>query len=149
MEGQREFAKLANGRVVPGSGAAGGDFSNDVHLRNGWQAEVKRFRTGEKTLYDWLQDEREKPDIVAFRADRMPWVVAMLAPRFVALTAVQMAAMELLDTLDDDFPDPVYFEDFMEAAAGLRKAVMNSTRKELQGKGVHTVVIDEGHNAGG
>ena len=37
------------------------------------------------TLYSWLEDERERPDIVAFRADRKPWLVAMPLDVFLKL----------------------------------------------------------------
>lgn len=135
MEGQREFAKLINGAVVPGSGAAGGDFSNDVHMPNGWQAEVKRFQTGEKTLYDWLMDERERPDIVAMRADRAPWIVAMWGPKFKALMNVQIAALELLQLTEDGLPVPGSYEEFTAAVGRLNTALLQSTRKAVQEEG--------------
>jgi len=36
-------------------------------------------------LYGWLEDDRERPDIVAFRADRKPWIVAMPVETFLKL----------------------------------------------------------------
>lgn len=83
--GEREFAELTGGKRVPLSGAIGGEYSNDVKLPNGWQVEVKRRAEMEKTLYSWILDEREKPDCVAFRADRMPWIVAMTLEKFLLL----------------------------------------------------------------
>lgn len=74
--GEREFAELVGGRRVPLSGAVEG-YSNDVELPNGMKAEVKRRKSGFKQIYDWVFDEREKPDIVAIRTDRQPWIVAM------------------------------------------------------------------------
>lgn len=83
--GENEFAHLTNGKRVPLSGALGGELSNDVILPNGLKVEVKRRKEMEKTLYSWLLDEREKPDAVAFRADRMPWVVCMTLDKFLKL----------------------------------------------------------------
>lgn len=79
--GEREFAKLTGGLRVPMSGAMEG-FSNDVILPNGMKAEVKRRKEMEKTLYGWILDERENPDLVAFRADNKPWIVAMTLDKF-------------------------------------------------------------------
>ncbi len=79
MRGEREFAELVGGRRVPLSGAQRG-FENDVVVPTSigdLRAEVKRRKSGFSTLYGWLEDERERPDIVAFRADRKPWIVAM------------------------------------------------------------------------
>lgn len=81
--GEKEFSDLMGGQRVPLSGAVDGEqFSNDVILPNGWKAEVKRRKEMEKTLYGWILDERENPDIVAFRADRMPWIVCMKVEKF-------------------------------------------------------------------
>lgn len=79
--GELEFAKLVGGHRVPLSGAVEG-YGNDVVLPNGMKAEVKRRASGFKTLYEWVLDEREKPDIVAFRADRKPWLVTMTAEKY-------------------------------------------------------------------
>jgi hypothetical protein len=84
--GEREFADLTSGKRVPLSGALGGEYTNDVVLPNGWRVEVKRRKEMEKTLYSWILDEREKPDAVAFRADRKPWVVCMTLEKFLELT---------------------------------------------------------------
>lgn len=70
---------------MPLSGALGGEFSNDVTAPNGWSIEIKRRKDAFKTLYEWILDEREKPDAVAFRADRKPWIVAMTAEKFIEL----------------------------------------------------------------
>jgi hypothetical protein len=64
------------------SGALGGEFTNDVVAPNGWRCEVKRRASAFKTIYAWVQDTREKPDAVAFRADRMPWLVVMHVEKF-------------------------------------------------------------------
>lgn len=85
MRGEREFAELVGGRRVPLSGAQRG-FENDVLIETSvgtLRAEVKRRKSGFKVLYDWLEDER--PDIVAFRADRKPWLVAMPLEMFLKL----------------------------------------------------------------
>lgn len=83
--GEREFAKLTGGEKMPLSGAMGGSFSNDVVLPNGMKAEVKRRAKGFTKLYEWIEDEREKPDLVAFRADRKQWVISMTLPKFLEL----------------------------------------------------------------
>lgn len=76
-----EFAKLIDGVKVPHSGALGGEYSNDVKGM-GLQWEVKARGTGFKTLYDWVLDEREKPDAVALKVDRKPWLVVMTLEKF-------------------------------------------------------------------
>ncbi|MDK8182083.1 hypothetical protein [Paenibacillus sp. UMB4589-SE434] len=79
--GEREFAELVGGQRVPLSGAMDG-YWNDVKLPNGMEAEVKRRKGGFNQLYQWVLDEREKPDIVAIRTDRRPWLVAMTLETF-------------------------------------------------------------------
>ncbi|SDI15449.1 hypothetical protein SAMN05192534_12349 [Alteribacillus persepolensis] len=78
---EREFAELMNGEKVPQSGAAGGNFSNDVRAL-GLEWEVKAKKDGWKTIYKWLEDEREKPDALALKADRKDWLVVMKAEDF-------------------------------------------------------------------
>lgn len=78
--GELEFAKLIGGKRVPLSGAQDG-FENDV-IGLGMKWEVKRRKDGFKTLYKWIEDEREKPDALAIRADRKPWLVVMTLDRF-------------------------------------------------------------------
>lgn len=80
--GESEFAKLTGGKRQVLSGALGGEFSNDVILPNGWKAEVKRRKSGFKTLYDWIEDTRENPDCVAIRVDRKQWIVSMTLDKF-------------------------------------------------------------------
>lgn len=92
--GEREFAMLTGGERVPLSGIMEG-YTNDVELPNGWKAEVKRRKEMEKTLYGWILNEREKPDIVAFRADRMPWIVAMKLEKFQYLLDCEKELKEL------------------------------------------------------
>jgi len=87
MRGEREFAELVSGRRIPLSGAQNG-FENDVEVPTPIgtiRAEVKRRKGGFSTLYGWLEDERERPDIVAFRADRKPWLVTMTLETFLKL----------------------------------------------------------------
>lgn len=76
---EREFAKLIGGTRVPLSGAMGGAYSNDVTggLFGDLRVEVKARADGWKQIYDWLLDEREKPDILALKADKKPWLVVM------------------------------------------------------------------------
>lgn len=81
--GEREFAKLTGGKRVPLSGAMEG-YSNDV-IAYDLQFEVKRRKGGFKTLYDWIEDEREKPDGLAIRTDGKQWLVCMTLERFDAL----------------------------------------------------------------
>lgn len=77
---EREFAKLINGHRVPLSGAQEG-YANDV-IGLGLAWEVKRRQSGFKQIYDWLNDEREKPDALALRADRQEWIVCMTLEKF-------------------------------------------------------------------
>lgn len=87
IRGEREFAELVGGRRVPLSGAQRG-YENDVEIPTPagvLRAEVKRRKGGFSTLYGWLEDEREKPDVVAFRADRKDWLVCMPAETFLKL----------------------------------------------------------------
>lgn len=86
-KGQRrelEFSKLINGVKMPLSGALGGEFSNDVRGL-GLEFEVKARKNGFKTLYTWLEDEREKPDALALKADRKDWLVVMKLDKFMEL----------------------------------------------------------------
>lgn len=87
-----EFAKLVGGIKVPLSGASGGEFSNDVQIPykgKTIKAEVKRRAGGFKVAYDWIEDERENPDIVAYRADRKQWIVMMTLDKFKELTGIE------------------------------------------------------------
>jgi len=80
--GEKEFADLIGGKRVPLSGALGGEFTNDVVAPNSWRIEVKRRASAFATIYSWVEDQREKPDAVAFRADRKPWLVVMTVDKF-------------------------------------------------------------------
>lgn len=80
QRGEREFAKLIGGHRVPLSGAQEG-YSNDV-IGLGLAWEVKRRKSGFKTLYEWIEDEREKPDAVALRTDNKQWIVCMTLDKF-------------------------------------------------------------------
>ena len=87
LRGEREFAELVGGRRVPLSGAQRG-YENDVEIptpTGTLRAEVKRRKGGFTTLYSWLEDERERPDVVAVRADRKGWLVCMSAETFLKL----------------------------------------------------------------
>jgi hypothetical protein len=77
------------------SGALGGEFTNDVVAPNSWRIEVKRRASAFKTIYDWVLDTRESPDAVAFRADRMPWLVVMTVEKFNELLDAARYADEL------------------------------------------------------
>jgi hypothetical protein len=81
--GEWEFAKLTNGKRVPLSGSVAG-YNHDVILPNGWSVEVKRKKTGFKTIYNWM--ENSQPDLLAFRADHKPWLVVMELEKFLELT---------------------------------------------------------------
>jgi hypothetical protein len=80
QRGEREFAKLIGGLRVPLSGAQEG-YGNDV-IGLGLEWEVKRRKSGFKTLYEWVEDEREKPDAVALRTDNNQWLVCMTLDKF-------------------------------------------------------------------
>lgn len=77
---EREFAELIGGLRVPLSGAQKG-YANDVEGM-GLSWEVKARKDGFKTIYDYVLDEREKPDAVALKADRKPWLVVMTLDKF-------------------------------------------------------------------
>lgn len=77
---EREFAKLIGGHRVPLSGAQQG-YANDV-IGLGLAWEVKRRKAGFKQLYEWIEDEREKPDAVALRTDNKQWIVCMTLDKF-------------------------------------------------------------------
>ncbi|CDQ22593.1 hypothetical protein [Halobacillus karajensis] len=77
---EREFADLIGGRRTPLSGAVEG-FPNDVEGM-GLSWEVKARKNGFKTLYDWIEDERESPDALALKADRKQWLVCMTLEQF-------------------------------------------------------------------
>lgn len=91
--GERELAELLGGRRIPLSGAMRG-YANDVELPNGMKVEVKRRANGFKQLYDWVYDEREKPDMVAIRTDRKPWIIAMPIETYIKLTEGDGAHVE-------------------------------------------------------
>jgi hypothetical protein len=80
---EREFAKLIGGARVPLSGAQEGYFNDVKGLGLEW--EIKRRKSGFKTIYDILEDQREKPDALAFRTDRKDWVVCMKLNQFMEL----------------------------------------------------------------
>ena len=80
---EREAARLLGGVRVPLSGAAGGVFSSDVLLPNGWRVEVKARGAGWATLHRWL----DGADVLALKADREPWLVVMPLATLMALLA--------------------------------------------------------------
>lgn len=80
---EREFAKAIDGIRIPLSGAQDG-FGNDVQGL-GLKWEVKARKNGFQTLYKWLEDEREKPDALALKADRKQWLVVLPLDRFLEL----------------------------------------------------------------
>ena len=73
-----EFAQLCGGQRVPLSGAAGGEFCEDVLMPNGWRAQVKSRADGFKTLYSALGNA----DVLALKADRKAWLIVMTADQF-------------------------------------------------------------------
>ncbi|MGG3808765.1 hypothetical protein [Geobacillus thermodenitrificans] len=81
---EREFAKIIQGERIPLSGAVGGRFGNDVEGL-GLRFEVKARKKGFQTLYKWLEDEREKPDALALKADRKDWLVVMKLEKLLEL----------------------------------------------------------------
>ena len=85
---EREFAKLIGGLRVPLSGAQE-CFSNDVEGL-GLKWEVKARKDGFKTIYDWILDERERPDALALKADRKPWLVVMALEKFMEFVGEEL-----------------------------------------------------------
>lgn len=85
---EREFCELTGGKRVPLSGAVGGEFANDVIL-NDKRVEVKARKDGFKELYKWLLDERAKPDLLALKADRKPWLVVITLDEYMRLQSDQ------------------------------------------------------------
>lgn len=80
---EREFAALVGGKRVPLSGAQEG-YENDVEgLEMKW--EVKARKDGFKQIYKWIEDEREKPDALALKADRKDWLVVMKLDKFLEI----------------------------------------------------------------
>lgn len=51
----------------------------------GLEWEVKARKSGFKTLYDWIEDEREQPDAVALKVDNKPWLVCMTLDKFLEI----------------------------------------------------------------
>lgn len=80
---EREFAKLIGGHRVPLSGAQE-HYGNDV-IGMGLKFEVKARKEGFKQIYDWINDEREKPDALALKADRKDWLVVLPLNKFMEL----------------------------------------------------------------
>lgn len=80
---EREFAALIGGRRVPLSGAQEG-YENDVEGL-GMKWEVKARKDGFKQIYNWINDEREKPDALALKADRKDWLVVMKLDKFLEI----------------------------------------------------------------
>lgn len=78
---EREFAALVGGQRVPLSGAAGGEFGEDVLMPNGWRVQVKARADGWRTLYADLGEA----DLLALKADRRPWLVVLPVGAFLKL----------------------------------------------------------------
>jgi len=90
-EGENEVVQLLakygiESERMPLSGALGGKYRNDVKLSlEGKRAEVKRRKSGLKTVYSWLEQDNcnylfFKPD-----GDRNKWIVIMPLLEFVEL----------------------------------------------------------------
>lgn len=77
-----QFARLVGGQRIPLSGAAGGQFREDVLLPNGWRAQVKAKADGFRMLYSALAGDA---DVLALKADRKPWLVVLPEERFLEL----------------------------------------------------------------
>ncbi len=90
-EGENEIVQLLakygiESERMPLSGALGGKYANDVKLSlGGKRAEVKRRKSGLKTIYSWL--EQDNANFLFFRpdGDRNKWIVAMPLLEFVDL----------------------------------------------------------------
>lgn len=70
---EREAAALLGGERVPLSGSAGGSFTGDLLLPNGWKVECKARADGWRTLYAQL----DGVDVLALKADRRPWLAVL------------------------------------------------------------------------
>ena len=68
--GEREVAAIMGARKISRMYQPG----PDLQMADGRWVEVKRRKTGFKTLYKWLDDDAS---IIAMRADRKDWLVAM------------------------------------------------------------------------
>ena len=88
---EREFARLIGGRRTPLSGAVEG-YPNDVEGL-GMKFEVKARKDGFKQIYKWLLSE-DKPDALALKADRKPWLVVMTLDRFLELMNIEKEVRE-------------------------------------------------------
>ena len=84
---EREFARLIGGRRIPLSGAANG-YPNDVEGL-GMKFEVKSRKDGFKQIYKWLLSE-DKPDALALKADRKPWLVVMTLEKFMEFVGEEL-----------------------------------------------------------
>ena len=90
-EGETEIVQLLakygiESERMPLSGALGGKYANDVKLiLGGKRAEVKRRKSGLKTVYTWL--EQDGANYLFFRpdGDRNKWIAAMPLLEFVEL----------------------------------------------------------------
>lgn len=85
---ERELVRLLGGARVPLSGAAGGEFAQDVEHPLLGKVQVKGRRNGFRTLYAAL----EGADALAVRADRKPWLIVLPAHRLIALLALAQNA---------------------------------------------------------
>jgi len=84
---EREFARLIGGRRTPLSGAVNG-YPNDVEGL-GMKFEVKARKDGFKQIYKWLLSE-DKPDALALKADRKPWLVVMTLEKFMEFVGEEL-----------------------------------------------------------
>ncbi|MGD9552757.1 MAG: hypothetical protein AB7V60_06605 [Candidatus Caldatribacteriota bacterium] len=90
-EGESEVVRLLakygiEAERMPLSGSLGGKYKNDVRLLlGGKRAEVKRRKSGLKTVYKWL--EQDNANYLFFRPDgnRDKWIVIMPFIEFIEL----------------------------------------------------------------
>lgn len=93
-DGEAEVVKLLqkNGidaERVPLSGALKSEkYSCDVVLPNGKRIEVKRRKSGLKTIQKWLQED-ENSNYIFFREDFGDWIVIMPLMEFLELVSVE------------------------------------------------------------
>lgn len=89
-EGENEVVKLLakygiKAERVPLSGALKTEkYSCDVRLANGKRIEVKRRKTGMKTIKKWLEEDKNS-NYVFFREDYGNWLVIMDVNEFIGL----------------------------------------------------------------
>jgi len=89
-EGENEIVEVLaefgiKAERMPLSGMLGGKYRNDIRLVGGKRAEVKRRKSGLKTVYKWL--EQDDANYLFFRpdGDKGKWIAIMPIKEFAEL----------------------------------------------------------------